>query len=222
MVANGRVPKADLVQVGGDKAHPIYLEKRTAHQFMRMAAAFTAATGLQMTVWSPAGGYRSLWMQADMRLRPWRYNLSVESTVPVAFPGSSSHGFGTRVDVQVGVGWVLQHGPEFGFFLEFPGRDPNHFMWDGSTVSGEVVAPIVDTRRRKKMMWMKSKTSGSCYLVGEFSWSKVVELVEQQRISAQLGFDAEVCSSDTIKNALDRVDGLRAALIADVVAGMKA
>lgn len=68
--------------------------------------------------------------------------LNPQSTVSVAAPGYSSHGFGTRIDLVFAGSATpnarhIELAGEHGWSQEFGERDPNHFRHDGTTsISG--------------------------------------------------------------------------------------
>jgi hypothetical protein len=132
MSENGRLKASELSDVGG-----MLLEARAAQAFRNWSAATAAATGRGITIIRPAGAYRSYAVQRDMRLNPGRWNLNPSSSINLAREGSSTHGFGTRVDIGyytgAGWAWALANAHRFGFRREFGAADPNHFMHDGRT-----------------------------------------------------------------------------------------
>lgn len=126
MSVNGAV--TELVQVQG----PIVLEPATAEAYLSMKAA-AAREGVNVEIPTPAGGYRSLYMQRDMHERPWAYNLDPRSSVQLAPVGHSTHGLGDRVDIIVGTAraWAIENARSFGFEREFGDADPGHFRFTG-------------------------------------------------------------------------------------------
>jgi hypothetical protein len=126
MALNGDV--RELVQVQG----LIMLEPATAEAYLRMKAA-ARLEDVIVEIPTPAGGYRSLYMQRDMHQRPWAYNLDPESSVRLAPPGYSTHGLGDRVDIIVGEAraWAIANARRFGFVREFGANDPGHFRFVG-------------------------------------------------------------------------------------------
>jgi hypothetical protein len=142
MASNGYVPSSDLVTVQSG----IQLSRPTANAWFAMAAA-ASASGNRIGVASPAGGYRSYAVQADMRARPWLYNLNKQSTKSLARAGSSTHGYGTRVDVVGAVGWVIANGARWGFYREFGAADPNHFAHNGVTaITGTADVHLIERK----------------------------------------------------------------------------
>lgn len=173
MSSNGQVPSSDLVTVQSG----IQLSRPTANAWFRMLQA-GSSTGHRIGVATPAGGYRSLAVQADMRARPWLYNLSKQSTKKLAPTGQSTHGYGTRVDVVGDLAWAIANGPRFGFFREFGASDPNHFKHDGVTAtSGAGARPV--RRKDGSMEWRYIQKPGDPSTailgvsIGELSWTEV-------------------------------------------------
>lgn len=140
MTANGYVPRSALTEA--EKG--ILLDKRVARAYRRVKAMFYDL-GDNLRLIDGSSGYRSYAVQKAMyeasvghdaaAKRKW--NLDPNSTVPLAHPGGSSHGFGTRLDLLVN-----GHTPNAsqrallamaGFTREFGGRDPNHFEHDLKT-----------------------------------------------------------------------------------------
>lgn len=134
---NGAV--SELVQVQG----LVMLEPATAEAYLTMKAA-AARDGVTIEIPTPAGGYRSLYMQQDMHDRPWAYNLDPASSVALASVGASTHGWGDRVDIVVGEArqWAIEHAHEFGFEREFGAADPGHFQFVGVTPAALAPTPI--------------------------------------------------------------------------------
>lgn len=125
---NGRVPDSLLVTVEDNDR----LFAPSANSWLAMRAA-AARDGVTITIAEPAGAYRSYAVQADMRARPWAYNLNSSSKVGLAAPGQSSHGFGTRFDAGSGNAWLIRNAHRFGWVREFGTDDPNHWAHDGRT-----------------------------------------------------------------------------------------
>lgn len=137
MSSNGDL--RNLVQVQG----LIMLEPATADAYITMKAA-AKREGVTVEIPTPAGGYRSLYMQRDMHERPWAYNLDPASSVQLAPVGQSTHGWGDRVDIIVGQAraWAIGNAHRFGFVREFGDADPGHFMFVGTTSAGTGSTPI--------------------------------------------------------------------------------
>jgi hypothetical protein len=137
MSANGRLTEGELTAVGG-----ILLSNSTARAWQAMVDAAQAEAGISLTIARPAGGYRSFFVQGDMKRNPGAYGLNPASSVSLAAPGNSTHGFGTRVDIGSFSGaraaWVLANCDRFGFTREFGAADPNHFKHNGVTIGGVI------------------------------------------------------------------------------------
>lgn len=130
MTANGEVPSSQLTTVQGS----IQLETATAAAWARMKLAASSA-GVNLTIATPAGGYRSRAVQQDMRDNPERYNLNPSSSVGLAPVGQSTHGFGTRVDIGTSSGnsWAIANGASWGFVRsDFGSDDNNHYTYTGA------------------------------------------------------------------------------------------
>ncbi len=137
MTDNGAVRR--LIPVQG----PIELEPATATAYFAMKAA-AKSDGVTLEIPTPAGGYRSLYMQRDMHERRWAYNLDPNSSVPLAPVGQSTHGWGDRVDIIVGQAreWAIRNASRFGFVREFGANDPGHFKFIGGDFAGIPTTPI--------------------------------------------------------------------------------
>ncbi|WP_279400757.1 M15 family metallopeptidase [Rathayibacter sp. VKM Ac-2927] len=123
--SNGAVDPARLTTVAGS-AGTVLLERSTAAKWTAMVAACRAATGVTMVVTSPDGGYRDLVQQQ------YRYEHP-EGPVSIARPGSSTHGFGTAVDIwNRQHDWLVRHAREFDFTQTFS-SEPWHWQYTGST-----------------------------------------------------------------------------------------
>lgn len=134
--ANGRMP-ADLLR----EVEPgMFLEAGTAAAYLKAKAE----SGGILKIASPVGAYRSYAVQVDMRANPGKYGLDPASSVPVAAPGQSTHGWGTRVDIAVGAGrtWAIVRLAEFGFKREFGSADPGHFQYLTPSFAGTGTTPI--------------------------------------------------------------------------------
>lgn len=142
LAVNGKLPASALVSVTGVK-----VACNTANALKRAIAG----TKTRITIAAPGGGYRSWSYQNAMYLASIsgnaalkkKYNLNPNSSVALARPGQSSHGFGTRVDLQFnGSGRPTQaqinYMAKFGFTREFGAADPNHFKHNGVTA----IAPL--------------------------------------------------------------------------------
>ena len=138
-VVNGSLPASLLVEVEPG----LSLEAATAEAYRRMKAA-AAQDGVTLAIPRPAGAYRSLFVQKDMRERGWLYNLDPTSSVALAAPGYSTHGLGDRVDIVRGAAgdWAIRNAHRFGFVREFGAADPRHFRFTKPTWAASAVIPI--------------------------------------------------------------------------------
>lgn len=138
-VVNGSLPASLLVEVEPG----LSLEPATAEAYRRMKAA-AAQDGVTLAIPRPAGAYRSLFVQKDMRERGWLYNLDPTSSVALAAPGYSTHGLGDRVDIVRGAAgdWAIRNAERFGFVREFGAADPRHFRFTKPTWAASAVIPI--------------------------------------------------------------------------------
>lgn len=140
MSKNGQLTSSELANVGG-----MQLATSTAQAWQAMVEA-AEADGIALSIVRPAGAYRSLFVQGDMKKNPAAYNLNPASSVNIAAPGLSTHGDGRSVDISSFSGkrrvWVLANGARFGFTRPFGEKDPNHFHHDGTAPMGApVIAP---------------------------------------------------------------------------------
>ncbi len=141
MALNGRLNlKADLVvvQITRPGLPNMRLAKRAAVDWKMLKIAAKKRLGRTISIASPGGAYRSWNVQSEMfygsrgnvRLAK-KWGLNPRSSVPLAGPGTSSPGVGTRVDI-VGTAMdesFLHLAKQFGFTREFGPADPNHFIW---------------------------------------------------------------------------------------------
>lgn len=113
---NGRLPAGKLAGIGGGER----LAEPAARHFRRLAAAARAA-GVSLPVHS---GYRSYGEQAGLQARA--------DGAPVAAPGTSPHGWGLSVDLDVSdprtQEWLRTDAARHGFFADLPG-DPGHWTY---------------------------------------------------------------------------------------------
>jgi hypothetical protein len=158
MSANGRLTEGELTAVGG-----ILLSNATARAWQAMVDAAEAEAGISLTIARPAGGYRSFFVQGDMKRNPGAYGLNPASSVSLAAPGNSTHGFGTRVDIGSFSGaraaWVLANCDRFGFNREFGAADPNHFKHNGVTIGG-----VITTSGTKKTPVVKAEEEDHVFI----------------------------------------------------------
>lgn len=119
---NGRVPEAELVPLG-----------RTGHRLAAPAAAAFAeleaaahASGVSIRV---SDSYRSYDEQVDVARRKGLYSEGGLA----AKPGSSQHGWGLAVDLDLDAraqAWMREHGGRYGFVEDVP-REPWHWTFRG-------------------------------------------------------------------------------------------
>ena len=135
-LANGRMPADRLREVEPG----MFLEASTATAYLKAKAA----SGGILKIASPAGAYRSYAVQVDMKANPGKYGLDPASSITLAAPGSSTHGWGTRVDIAVGAGrtWAIVRLPDYGFKREFGSADPGHFQYLTPSFAGTGSTPI--------------------------------------------------------------------------------
>lgn len=122
---NGKVPRKArrLVQV-----HPrATLELKTSRAWRDMKRDCLKATGVKLRI-SVRGGYRSLHAQRVV------YRKGT-GPVPVAPPGTSTHGLGHAVDINnwaAAEAWLKKHAKDYGFRRQFT-SEPWHYLHDAST-----------------------------------------------------------------------------------------
>ena len=113
---NGRLPAGKLDRIGGGER----LAAPAARHFRRLAAAARAA-GVPLPV---ENGYRSYAEQATQQARA--------DGAPVAAPGTSPHGWGLSVDLDVSnpptLDWLRTDAARYGFFADLP-SDPGHWTY---------------------------------------------------------------------------------------------
>lgn len=116
MLGNGQSLRADIAAIWGQ---------------MVVAAA---SDGKFLGISSPAGGYRSLATQKDMIAHPGNYKII--AGVKLASAGSSTHGWGTCVDISTLAGndWAIDNASDYGFvrdlYPEYP-SEYNHWHYTG-------------------------------------------------------------------------------------------
>jgi len=117
---NGRLAERDLALIGVDHHR---LAPAAAEAFRRMRAA-AATDGIEIGV---TGGYRDYDGQVDLARRKGLYSNGGLA----AKPGTSQHGWGLAVDVDVdhaGQAWLRANAARFGFFEDVP-REPWHWEY---------------------------------------------------------------------------------------------
>lgn len=118
---NGRIAPADLTPIGGGHS----LAGPAAPAFERMAAA-AARDGVSLGV---NDSYRSFEEQAALARSKGLYSQGGLA----ATPGTSQHGWGLAVDLDLdpkAQAWMRTHGPTFGFHEDVP-REPWHWTFQG-------------------------------------------------------------------------------------------
>ena len=118
---NGRIPPEALAPIGGGER----LWAPAAAAFTRLEAAAGAA-GVRIGV---NDSYRSFDEQVDVARRKGLYSAGGLA----ARPGTSDHGWGRAVDLQLDAraqSWMRAHGAEFGFAEDTP-REPWHWAYQG-------------------------------------------------------------------------------------------
>ncbi len=117
---NGRIPTDALAPIGVG-SHRLWAPAAAA--FTDMVAA-AAADGITIGV---TDSYRSYAAQVDVAERKGLYINGGLAAVP----GTSKHGWGKAVDLDLGAAaqqWMRTHGPAFGFVENVP-REPWHWEW---------------------------------------------------------------------------------------------
>lgn len=118
---NGRIPASALTPIGGGHR----LAAPAAAAFLDMAAA-ARADGVAFKV---NDSYRSLDQQVEMVRRKGLYSEGGLA----AKPGTSAHGLGMAVDLQLdpkAQAWMRANGERFGFVEDVP-REPWHWTFKG-------------------------------------------------------------------------------------------
>ena len=118
---NGRIPPEALASIGGGER----LWAPAAAAFTKMRTAASAA-GVRLGV---NDSYRSFDEQVDVARRKGLYSAGGLA----AQPGTSDHGWGKAVDLQLdgkAQSWMRAHGAEFGFAEDTP-REPWHWAYTG-------------------------------------------------------------------------------------------
>jgi hypothetical protein len=107
---------------------------------------YAASLGRNLSIAEPAGAYRSLAVQRDMKANPGKYNLNPNSGAKLAPVGKSGHGDANCVDlVGTSLVWIVANAGRFGFSRPLS-NDPNHFRHDGVTAVGGTATQITALR----------------------------------------------------------------------------
>lgn len=126
MSANGRLKSSEITHMGNG----VYLSNGTAQAFSRMAADVKQATGVTLRITPPDGGYRDIAMQQYLYDHP-------EGPVPIARPGSSTHGMGRAVDISNFASvlvWLRKYAGAHQFYQQFS-SEPWHWVFTGAEVA---------------------------------------------------------------------------------------
>ena len=131
---NGRVPAAALTTIAPGQA----LWGPAANAYGQMAAAARAA-GINLQV---TDSYRSYDAQVDVARRKGLYSQGGLA----ATPGTSTHGWGLSVDVDIrpeSLEWLRRNANRYGF-VEDVGREPWHWTYRGAAAppAGASLDPI--------------------------------------------------------------------------------
>lgn len=184
-LANGRMP-ADLLR----EVEPgMFLEAATAAAYLKAKAA----SGGILKIASPVGAYRSYPVQEDMRDNPGKYGLDPASSIPVAAPGQSTHGWGTRVDIAVGAGrtWAIVRLAEFGFKREFGSADPGHFQYLTPSFASVGITPL----QGEDMPKIIRHPNGAVTTVGETTYQHHASMASYEADAAIYGTFQQLTSA---------------------------
>lgn len=121
--ANGRIPAEEMVEIGGGHR----LESNAAKDWQRLVAA-AAKDGIDISI---TDSYRSYDAQVDVRRRKGHL-------VATATPGTSNHGWGRALDINVNdrevLRWLRANGQRFGFvnpeWARKPGKSYEPWHWE--------------------------------------------------------------------------------------------
>jgi D-alanyl-D-alanine carboxypeptidase len=126
---NGRVPAHVLTPISGSGDHR--LAGPAAPAFEKMAAA-AARDGVSFGV---NDSYRSFDSQVELARRKGLYSQGGLA----ATPGTSQHGWGLAVDLDLdpkAQAWMRANGPTFGFHEDVP-REPWHWTFHGDVLAAD-------------------------------------------------------------------------------------
>ena len=131
-MVNGAVSPAARRNILG-----VSLRKATANAVQRLVAD-AKEDGVTISIWLPAGGYRSLWTQAQMKMErnKEKYGIDKNFNLAILSPvGKSPHGDGYAVDFRSSDGgtWLQKHARSYGFAWTIGNADPAHWVHDGHT-----------------------------------------------------------------------------------------
>jgi len=210
MSAPGYLRPDELMTVQG----AVQLVKPTAHAFLAMRDDAAERDHVNITIATPAGGYRSHAMDVDMHDNPKNYNINpalVSGLYPV---GKSKHALGTEVDIAAGLAWVIRNGARYGFTrTEVAKGDLNHFHHDGITFAGASGQPIQLPKEDDTMLWKVSAPHRGIALMGPHLFRSLSPAQGNAEVNAaDLLTDAEHRLSvsdaqfDTLRDILTRND----------------
>lgn len=121
---NGRIP-ASALELVGIKGHKLFTDAAQSFKTMRAAAA---ADGIDISI---TDSYRDYDEQVDLVRRKGLYSQGGLA----ARPGTSNHGWGMAVDMDVtaaGLAWLRAHGAQYGWVEAVP-REPWHWEFQPAT-----------------------------------------------------------------------------------------
>lgn len=139
--ANGKIPVSDLTTI----AVGVQLTTPTANAYRALIAQASHEHVAIKPAPGVGSGYRDLALQELFydashgdKAAAAKVHFNTASTVKVAAPGGSSHGWGNRIDLlfdgsQTPDVTDLNLAKRFGFTREFGSADSNHFVHDGKT-----------------------------------------------------------------------------------------
>ena len=148
--ANGQLTSSELTTVISPNENgkpPLQLSNAAAAAYLSMKAA-AAQAGIALSISTPGGGYRSLWMQQDMKDHPGDYHLNIDPG-DLAAPGGSTHGYGTALDISTSAAnnWAIVHCGEFGFNRESPAGELNHYRYIGAPTNNGDIMPYYNDKQ---------------------------------------------------------------------------
>ena len=121
---NGRIPPAALESVGMEE-HRMWAP---AAQSLKRLVSDAAAAGVTIGI---TDSYRTYDQQVEIARRKGLYKNGGLAAVP----GTSSHGWGRSVDLDVspeGHAWLREHGGDYGFVEDVP-REPWHWTYQSNS-----------------------------------------------------------------------------------------
>ncbi len=121
---NGRIPPAALESVGM-KDHRMWIP---AAQSLKRLVSDAAAAGVTIGI---TDSYRTYDQQVEIARRKGLYKNGGLAAVP----GTSSHGWGRSVDLDIspeGQAWLREHAGDYGFIEDVP-REPWHWTYQANS-----------------------------------------------------------------------------------------